>query len=75
MQLMNEKAQELAGEKTIIQKKIVYLENRESEHISGIELSRQWADATAEQKRAAVSILIHKILIREDGTVEVMWTI
>ena len=73
--LLNEKAKKLAQEKGDILSKIDVLENEESEIISVINLSKKWKTANYEERKAVCNILIHKILISENGDCEVIWNI
>lgn len=73
--LLNERAKKLAEEKTDVFSKINTLEKEESEIISVINLSKKWKTADYEERKAVCSILIHKILISENGDCEVIWNI
>ncbi len=73
--LLNEKAKRLAREKDDILSKIDVLENEESEIIGVINLSKKWKTASYEERKAVCNILIHKILISENGDCEVIWNI
>ena len=73
--LLNEKAKKLAQEKGDILSKIDVIENEESEIISVINLSKKWKTANYEERKAVCNILIHKILISENGDCEVIWNI
>jgi len=73
--LLNERAKKLAEEKSDILSKIDTLENEESEILNTINLSKKWRTASFEERKAVCNILIHKILISEKGTCEVVWNI
>lgn len=73
--LLNERAKKLAEEKSDILSKIDTLENEESEILNAINLSKKWRTASFEERKAVCNILIHKILISEKGTCEVVWNI
>ena len=75
IKLLNEKAKKLADEKGKILTKIDTLENEESEIVSIINLSKKWKSANYEERKAVFNLLIHKILISDDGNCEVIWNI
>lgn len=75
IKLLNEKARKLSCEKGELLSEIDDLENQESEIISIAELSDKWKTATYEEKKATVNVLIHKIIIDEEGNMEVIWNI
>lgn len=73
--ILNEKAKNLSSERQKIAEKIEKLENDENEIISVINLSKKWKTANTEERKAVCNVLIHKILINEDGNCEVVWNI
>lgn len=73
--LLNEKAKKLSDEQKELSERIDALENEGSEIVNVINLSKKWKTAGYDKKKAVCNILIHKILIREDGTCEVVWNI
>lgn len=75
IKLLNEKAKKLADEKGKILTKIDTLENEEGEIVSIINLSKKWKSANYEERKAVCNLLIHKILISDDGNCEVIWNI
>ncbi len=75
MTLLNERAKNFAEEKRETLEKIEQLEEAENEESNIITLSKHWRTATYEERKAVCHVLIDKIFIHEDGTVEVMWNI
>lgn len=75
MKLLNERAKNFADEKCDVLEKIEQLEEAESEVISTVSLSECWTTANYEERKAVCNVLIDKIYIHEDGTVEVVWNI
>lgn len=73
--LLNEKAKKLTEEKADVLSKIDDLENEKSEIVSAINLSKKWKTANYEERKAVCNILIHKILINENGDCEIVWNI
>lgn len=55
--------------------KIENLQSEESEILSVINLSAEWKTAAYAEKKAVAVLLIDKIYIDEDGTIEVVWVI
>lgn len=73
--LLSEKAKNLSEEQKDLSEQIETLENEQSEIINVIDLSKKWKNAGYDKKKAVSNILIHQILICEDGTCEVAWNI
>lgn len=73
--ILNAKAKKLADEKREVCDKIEVLESAETEVISVINLVKEWQNASYDEKKAVVNVLIDKILISEDGSVEIVWNI
>ena len=73
--LLNAKAKKLADEKREVSEKIEAIEAAESEVVSVINLVKEWQNASYEEKKAVTNLLIDKIIISEDGSVEVVWNI
>ena len=75
LKLLNDKAKMLAEEQHEIYDKIENLQSEESEILSVINLSAEWKTASYAEKKAVAVLLIDKIYIDEDGTIEVVWII
>ena len=75
VKLLNDKAKMLAEEQHEIYDKIENLQSEESEILSVINLSAEWKTAAYAEKKAVAVLLIDKIYIDEDGTIEVVWII
>lgn len=75
LSLLNERAKRLSAERKELSKKINMLEEEESDVINVINLSKKWKTAKYEERKAVTNVLIYKIIIDEDGTVEVIWNI
>jgi hypothetical protein len=73
--ILNAKAKKLAEEKRDVSEKIEAIEAAESEVVSVINLVKEWEKASYDEKKAVVNLLIDKIIISEDGSVEVVWNI
>ena len=75
LEIMSKRATKLKVEKTEILLKIEELENTEIDVKQAINLSKKWKIASFEEKRGVCSILINRIIIDEDGNVEIVWNI
>ena len=73
--LLNNKAKTLADEKKRIQKEMEELELESEEVVNVINLSARWKNASYDKKKAVCNLLIHKIFIDSDGSVEVVWNV
>lgn len=73
--ILNAKAKKLAEEKREVSEKIEAIEAAESEVVNVINLVKEWEKASYDEKKAVVNLLIDKIIISEDGSVEVVWNI
>jgi hypothetical protein len=73
--LLSQRAKALASEKNDLRTKMKSLEAKGGEATHAIRFSRRWENADYEQRRAVCQALIDKILIDQDGTVEVVWNI
>ena len=73
--ILNAKAKKLAEEKREVGEKIEAIEAAESEVVNVINLVKEWQNASYDEKKAVVNLLIDKIIISEDGSVEVVWNI
>lgn len=73
--LLNEKAKRLAEERRQLTERIEVLEASEHEIANVLDFAKAWSGATYDEKRAVVTLLIDKILISKDGSVEIIWLI
>lgn len=73
--ILNNKAKKLAEEKKEVVDKIEAIKTTESEVVSVINLVGEWQKSSYDEKKAVVNLLIDKIIISEDGSVEVVWNI
>ena len=75
LEIMNQKASKLKSEKAEILLKIDEIENTEINVKQAINLSKKWKTASFEEKRGVCSIIINRIIIDEDGNIEIVWNI
>ncbi len=73
--LLNQKALQLKQDKRSLHKKLDAI--RRSSQNSGtiIDLSCSWKQANYERKKAVATILLHQILISEDGSTKIIWNL
>jgi hypothetical protein len=72
---MSQRASKLKTEKTELLLKIEELENSEIDVKQAISLAKKWRTASFEEKRGVCSIIVNRIIINEDGNVEIVWNI
>ena len=75
LELLNTKAKNLSDEKKSIIEKIEILENESEEVVNVINLAKKWKAANYDEKKAVCNLLIDKIYIDINGTVEIIWNI
>ena len=75
LEVANAKAAKLKKEKLELCDKIEELNAQESEIKTVLNLSNRWKKADFEEKRAVANVLVHHILIDEDGGAEIVWNI
>ncbi|MGN1305654.1 MAG: recombinase family protein [Oscillospiraceae bacterium] len=73
--LFNQKATRLKEDKTEFCKRIEELKTNECDADTVIDLARYWKTAGYENKKSVAMIMIHQILIDEDGNVQIIWNI
>ena len=75
IEIMSQRASKLKTEKTELLLKIEELENSEIDVKQAISLAKKWRTASFEEKRGVCSIIVNRIIINEDGNVEIVWNI
>ena len=75
LKLANQKATQLKKDKVIIREKIESLKNREDETDVVINLANRWKTADYNKKKEVAILLIHKILVSENGDAKIIWNI
>ncbi len=73
--IANQKATQLKQDRLALQTRLKELENLEQETSVTVNLAKAWAGADYTRKKAVAMIMIHKILIQEDGTTQIIWNI
>jgi len=73
--IANQKATQLKRDRMALQERIDELKTRESETDTVVNLARSWKTADYARKKAVAMIMIHKIVISEDGSTKLLWNI
>ena len=75
LEILGKRAAKLKAERTEILLKIDELENIEIDTKAAINLSKKWKTVSFEEKRGVCNILINRIIIYENGNVEIVWNV
>lgn len=73
--LANEKATQLKRDKLALYERLEDLKSRDDETGTIINLARSWQNADYSRKKAVAMIMIHRIVIAEDGSAKIEWNI
>lgn len=73
--LANQKATQLKRDRLALYERIEDLKSRGDEADVVVNLAKSWRTADYKRKKAVAMIMIHKIVISEDGSTKVLWNI
>jgi ATP-dependent protease HslVU (ClpYQ) peptidase subunit len=73
--LANQKATQLKRDKIALYDRIEELRSRSDETDVVVNLAKSWKTADYSRKKEVAMIMIHKIIISEDGSTEIHWNI
>ena len=73
--LLNQRASQLSEKKRLLETRLEQIRSTQKECGKLIDLAHSWKHANYERKKAVASILVHQILISEDGSTKVIWNI
>ena len=73
--LANQKATQLKRDRLALYERIEDLKSREDETDVVVNRAKSWKTADYKRKKAVAMIMIHKIVISEDGSTKVLWNI
>lgn len=73
--LANQKASQLKRDRLALYERIEDLKSRSSESDAMVDLTKSWQTADYDRKKTVAMIMIHKIIIAEDGSTKVIWRI
>ena len=75
LSIANQKATRLKQDRLALLERMEELKRMEQETKVSVNLAKSWKHADYAQKKAVAMILIHRILIREDGSTQIVWNI
>jgi hypothetical protein len=75
LELANKKAARLKRDKLALQERIEELRSRDAESDVVVNLAKSWQTADYQRKKAVAMIMIHQIVISEDGSAKILWNI
>ena len=73
--IANQKATQLKRDKNALLNRIEELKSKDKETDMIIDFSKTWKNAGYDRKKSVAMILIHKILIHENGDAEIVWNL
>ena len=73
--LANQKAAQLKKDKLTLYERMEDLKRRRDETSVVVNLAKSWKNADYPRKKAVAMIMIHRIIISEDGSVKIEWNI
>lgn len=73
--LANQKAAQLKKDKLALQERLEGIKSRGAETSTAVNLARSWQRANYDRKKEVAAIMIHKIMIVEDGSAKILWNI
>ena len=73
--LANQKATQLKRDRLALYERIEDLKSRGDEADVVVNLAKSWRTADYKRKKAVAMIMIHKIVISEDGSTKILWNI
>ena len=75
LSIANQKANQWEQDRLALEKRMEELKRSAQEPETAVNLAKSWESADYTQKKAVAMIMIHKILIREDGSALIIWNI
>ena len=75
LEILSKRASKLKTDRTELLLKIDEIENAEIDIKTAVNLSKKWKTASFEEKRGVCGILINRIVVDENGNVEIVWVI
>ena len=75
LKIANQKATQLKNDKQILYKQMEEINDSGEESDIVIDLAHSWRSADYNCKKSVAMIMIHKIIISEDGNAQIIWNI
>lgn len=73
--IANKKASQLKRDRLALYERMEELKNQENQAGAVVNLAKSWKTADYQRKKAVAMIMIHKILISEDGDAKIIWNV
>ncbi len=73
--LVNQKASQLKHDKMLLQERLEDMKSRSEEKETAIDLAKSWKKADYQHKKEVAMLMIHKIIISEDGSTKIIWNV
>lgn len=73
--IANQKASQLKRDRLALYERMEELKNQEDQAGAVVNLAKSWKTADYQRKKAVAMIMIHKILISEDGDAKIIWNV
>ena len=73
--IANKKASQLKRDRLALYERMEELKNQEDQAGAVVNLAKSWKTADYQRKKAVAMIMIHKILISEDGDAKIIWNV
>lgn len=75
LSLANQKASQLKRDRLALSAQIEEWKNREGETDVVVNLAKSWETADYLRKKAVAMLVIHRIFVREDGSIQIVWNL
>lgn len=73
--IANQKASQLKRDRLALYERMEELKSQEDQAGAVVNLAKSWKTADYQRKKAVAMIMIHKILINEDGDAKIIWNV
>ena len=73
--IANQKASQLKRDRLALYERMEELKSQEDQAGAVVNLAKSWKTADYQRKKAVAMIMIHKILISEDGDAKIIWNV
>lgn len=73
--LANERAQQLNRERQALEERLQQMESRSHGREREVDFKKSWERADYQRKKEAATLMIHQIVIQEDGGVSIVWNL
>lgn len=73
--LANQKATQLKRDKLALTERLEEIKSREDDNETIVDLAKSWKKANYNRKKAVAMIMIHQIVVSEDGDIRIIWNI